>query len=85
MNKTNFIPYTIQKIKDGICMDKIDEYFDRLQQLIEEANKDGVEIVAYTSHIGEGKNEILVDNGIMIGINIFNKGKYKCISTWKEK
>lgn len=52
MNKTNFIPYTIQKIKDGIYMEKIDKYFDKLQDLIKEANEDGVEIVAYTSHIG---------------------------------
>lgn len=66
-------------------MEKIDKYFEKVQQLIQDANEDGVEIVAYTSHIGEGENEILVDNGIMVGINIFNKGEYKCISTWKEK
>lgn len=66
-------------------MELIDKYFDRLKQLIDEAKIDGVEIVAYNSYIGERESEILVDTGIMVGIDVFNRGKYKCISTWKEK
>ena len=66
-------------------MELIDKYYDRLKQLIDDAKIDGVEIVAYNSYIGERESEILVDTGIMVGINVFNRGEYKCISTWKDK
>lgn len=66
-------------------MELIDKYYNKLQQLIDEAKIDGVEIVAYNSYIGERESEVLIDTGIMVGIDVFNKGEYKCISTWKEK
>ena len=57
-------------------MELIDKYYDRLQQLIDEAKIDGVEIVAYNSYIGERESEILVDTGIVVGINVYNIGEY---------
>ena len=62
----------------------IDKYYNKLNELIKEASKDGVEIRAYTVQVGEDANVILIDSGICVGIkNILNGGNYKKISTWE--
>ena len=61
----------------------IDKYYNKLNELIKEASKAGVDIRAYTVQVGEDANAILIDSGIGVGINILNGGNYKKISTWE--
>ena len=59
-------------------MDLLEKYYKKINDLIEEAKAEGVNIMAYSSHVGE--NNTLLEQGIYV----IKKDTYKKIPTWKK-
>ena len=76
--------YESELKENDFKMAVIDKYYDKLKELIDEASKEGVEIRAYTTEIQrEEESSVMIDSGIVVGVNILNGGNYKSISTWE--
>lgn len=61
-------------------MDAIEKYYKKVEDLIQEAKNEGVEIGAYYATC----KDHVIDSGIIIGKDLNNCGVYKQISTWKK-